>query len=112
MSSSATNRLSSDLQKASARILISGTTASAADAMSQTINIAVGNQEKYDLKQTMLAGTVSSMTTAAMEGVRTGIIAYNGGEEKLLTDRANKDKIVNNVPEKDQANALKGLKTY
>lgn len=107
LSSSASNVLSSGLQKAGARVLISGTTASAADAVCQTINIAAGNQEEYDPKQTILAGTISSVTTAAMEGTRSGIMSYKGGEKNLLQDKANKDMIAKIVPEEDQASAIK-----
>lgn len=98
---------SSNIAKVTTRVAISGGAACTADAVSQGINIAAGNQEEYSIKQTVLSGTTSAITTAAMEGMKSGIYAASGGKEQLVEDKTNKKMIEKNVPAEDKDKALK-----
>lgn len=95
------------MQRALINVSTSSVTSCATDAICQGINIAAGNQDEYDFKQTVVAGATSGITTAAMEGIKTGIYTYKGGRENFIQDKTNEKMIKEKVPENEQENAMK-----
>lgn len=92
------------------RVVLSGTTAAASDALIQGANIATGIQENFNVKQCFTSAAVSSVTTLGQEGVKQGIYTANGGKDSYLTNKANYAMIKDNVPnENDQQSAKDGL---
>lgn len=97
LTSNTSNVISNELTKTSARAVISGATACTADAVHQGINIAMGNQEEFNLKQTVMAGTVSSITITAFEGVRGGMCAQinnnitNENQQNIVENNLNRE---------------------
>lgn len=100
ISSNATKAVSSGVAKSVIRVGISGTTAATGDSLIQGVNIATGNQDSYDVKQTIRSAAVSSITTAACEGVKNGIYELNGGKAQMLHDKA-ADKTIKEVVSSD-----------
>ena len=56
------------IEKRITRVAVSATTAAASDASAQGLNMAVRNQEEYDLNGTLTCSAASAITTAAQEG--------------------------------------------
>lgn len=92
------------------RVLVSGTTAAASDAVVQGGNILAGIQEKFDAKQCVTSAAVSAVTTLGQEGVKQGIYSVKGGKDSFLTNRANDRMIEENVPDlEDQQSSKSGV---
>ena len=110
LSASVSNGLSSTLAKGATRVVVSGTTAGASDAICQGVNLASGNQEHYDFERTLISAAASATTTAAFEGAASGIYAINGGKANVLAEKANKQTVQETVPKEHQEAVMKGIK--
>jgi hypothetical protein len=100
--SNATKQVSSGIAKSAVRVGVSGASAVVGDTAVQTVNIAVGDQEKFDSKRTVKTFAVSSITTAAFEGAQNGIYKINNGKDQVVLDKANKEMIQKEVPESER----------
>jgi hypothetical protein len=102
--------LSSGVTKAATRVAVSGTTAVVSDATIQGVNIATGNQDEYDVKQTLRCATTSAVLTAAQEGVKNAVYAANGGRNNMLHEKTNKKLIKETVSKEHVESAMDGYK--
>lgn len=98
VSSNVAKSVSSDVARATARVVVSTTTAATSDAVIQGANIAVGNQDHYDVKRTLACATTSAVLTTAQEGIKGAVYHANGGKDNMLHERTNKKVIKDNFP--------------
>ena len=106
LSSNLTKLWETGIEKSITRVVVSTATAAASDASAQGLNIAVGNQEEYDLKRTLTSATASAITTAAQEGTKNAIYRANGGKDNMHHEGSNKKAIEKNVPPEQQQNVM------
>jgi hypothetical protein len=85
--------LSSGVAKSATRVMVSGATAAACDATAQGLNIATGNQEKFDVSRTALNIMSSAAMTAGQESIKNSVYHAHGGKDKMIIDRRNKKAI-------------------
>ncbi|CAF1617725.1 unnamed protein product [Rotaria magnacalcarata] len=102
VSSNLSKSVTSGIAKSATRVAVSGTTAAVSDATVQGVNIAVGNQDSYDVKRTFASTTTSAIMTVAQEGTKKAIYHANGGKDNMLNVKSNKKVIEDKVPEKNQ----------
>lgn len=74
----------------------------------QGVNIAVGNQDTYDVKRTVTSASTSAIMTAAQEGTKNAIYHANGGKNNMLNEKSNRKVIKETVPKQDQQACLDG----
>jgi hypothetical protein len=108
LSSNLAKEASNGVTKSVTRVAVSGTTAALSDATIQGANIAVGNQDHYDIRQTITSATTSTIMTAAQEGTKNVIYGSAGGKNNMLVDKPNK-KAMEKIPEQDRQAAMDGL---
>ncbi|CAF3559406.1 unnamed protein product [Rotaria sp. Silwood1] len=110
ISSNLSQSITSDVVKSVTHVAVSGTTAVVSDATIQGVNIAVGNQDRYDIKRTITSASTSVILAAAQEGTKNAIYHANGGKDHMLKEKTNRKVVEENVPKKDQQALMKGIK--
>ncbi|CAF1150790.1 unnamed protein product, partial [Adineta ricciae] len=99
VSSSLVTKMTSPVAESITRVLVSGTSAAVGDATIQTVSIAAGSQEQYDLQRTVTCATSSVIMATAQEATKNAIYRAQGGKAVMLNDKTNKKLIEENVPE-------------
>jgi hypothetical protein len=84
LSSNLTHGVKSGLEKCLTRVAVSGTSAAVCDTVIQTANIKTGVQDSFNVKQLVTSTAVSSVVTAAQEGVKESIYSSNMGKYDLF----------------------------
>ncbi|CAF2594333.1 unnamed protein product [Rotaria sp. Silwood2] len=107
VSSNLSKQVTSGVAKSVTRVAVSGTTAAVSDATIQSVNIAVGNQDKYDIKRTVTSASTSAIMTAAQEGTKNAIYKTNGGKDNMLHEKSNRKVIEEKVPKQNQQKVMK-----
>ena len=107
ISSNVTKSISGDAARAAARVVVSTTTAATSDAVIQGANIAVGNQDHYDIQRTVTCAATSAILTTAQEGVKGAVYGVHGGKDNMLHEKTNKKVIQENFPEQDRETVSK-----
>lgn len=107
ISSTVTKSISDDVARAATRVVVSTTTAATSDAVIQGANIAVGNQDHYDVKRTVTCAATSAILTTAQEGVKGAVYHAHGGKDNMLHEKTNKKVIEENFPKKERETVSK-----
>ncbi|CAF2764006.1 unnamed protein product [Rotaria sp. Silwood2] len=74
----------SNVAKSVTCVAANGTIAAVRDGTIQGANIAVGNQDQYDIKRTSTSATTNAIMTAAREGTKNTIYHVNDGKKQSI----------------------------
>ena len=110
VTSNTSKMISNGLVKAATRVAVDTTAAAGSDLISQMGNIAVGNQDTYDIGETFTNAIATSVAGATHEGVKNAIYKSYGGKTNMRHDKINKKMIEEVVPKDDQKSTIDGYK--